>query len=373
MSEAPVNLLDFDPQGLAQYFASVGERPFRATQIVKWVHQQGVLDLDAMTNLSRALRERLASDTVFRLPEIMTVQESDDGTLKWLLRVDNGNCIETVYIPEAERGTLCVSSQVGCAVNCSFCATAKQGFSRNLSTAEIIGQVWIAARHLGQNPKTHRHITNVVMMGMGEPLMNFEQVVPAMRLMLDDSAYNLGRRRVTLSTAGMVPGMDRLREECPGSLAVSLHAPEDSLRDVLVPLNRTYPLAELLAACKRYVADSPHDQITFEYVMLDGVNDSPAQARDLAKLLRGIPAKLNLIPFNPIDGADYRCSPQSRILEFRQILQKAGYVTTTRKTRGDDIDAACGQLVGKVLARAARHRKAQAEAQSRAGALRADA
>jgi 23S rRNA (adenine2503-C2)-methyltransferase len=358
MTDARVNLLNLDLAGLSRYFETIGERPYRATQIVKWAHQQGIVDLDLMTNLSRALRARLAAEAEFRVPESVTLQESDDGTLKWLLRVDHGNCIEMVYIPEAERGTLCVSSQVGCPLNCSFCATAKQGFSRNLSTAEIIGQVWVAARHLGQHPKTHRHITNVVMMGMGEPLLNFEQVVPAMRLMLDDNAYNLGRRRVTLSTAGLVPGIDRLREECPVSLAVSLHAPNDALRDELVPLNRTYPLAELIAACRRYVAASPHDQITFEYVMLAGVNDDPALARDLARLLRGVPAKINLIPFNPIAEADYRCSSHETIQHFREILVRAGYVTTTRKTRGDDIDAACGQLVGRVLAKAARHRRA---------------
>ena len=352
-----VNLLDLDPGALARYFEDTGERPYRATQIVKWVHQQGITALDSMTNLSRGLREQLARDTEFRLPEVVSLQESDDGTLKWLIKVDNGNCIETVFIPEAERGTLCVSSQVGCALNCSFCATAKQGFSRNLSTAEIIGQVWIAARHLGQTPKTHRHLTNIVLMGMGEPLLNFDNVVPAMRLMLDDNAYNLGRKRVTLSTAGLVPGIDRLREQCPVSLAVSLHAPLDDLRNELVPLNRTYPLSELLAACRRYVGDSPHDQITFEYVMLDGINDSVALARDLVRILRGIPAKVNLIPFNRITGADYRPSPHATILKFREEIVKAGIVTTTRKTRGDDIDAACGQLVGRVNAKAARHRE----------------
>lgn len=357
MSATCVNLLNLDVTGLSCYFETLGERPYRATQIIKWAHQQGVIDLAQMTNLSRVLRARLATDTEFRVPEVVSLQESDDGTLKWLLRVDHGNCIEMVFIPEAERGTLCVSSQVGCPLNCSFCATGKQGFNRNLSTAEIIGQVWVAARHLGQHPKTHRHITNVVMMGMGEPLLNFDQVVPAMRLMLDDNAYNLGRRRVTLSTAGLVPGIDRLRAECPVSLAVSLHAPNDELRNELVPLNRTYPLAELLAACRRYVGDSPHDQITFEYVMLADVNDSVALARDLARLLRGVPAKINLIPFNPIAEAHYRCSSLETIQRFRDILVRAGYVTTMRKTRGDDIDAACGQLVGRVLAKAARHRR----------------
>jgi 23S rRNA (adenine2503-C2)-methyltransferase len=352
-----VNLFDLDAGALATYFGALGERPYRATQIIKWVHQQGVIELDKMTNISRGLRAILGAETEFRYPEVVTLQESADGTLKWLLRVDNGNCIETVFIPEAERGTLCVSSQVGCPLNCSFCATAKQGFSRNLSTAEIIGQVWVAARHLGQNPKTQRHITNVVMMGMGEPLLNFDNVIPAMRLMLDDNGYNLGRKRVTLSTAGLVPAIDRLREECPVSLAVSLHAPNDELRNELVPLNKTYPIQELLAACRRYVSDNPHDQITFEYVMLAGVNDSVALAREVVRALRGIPAKMNLIPFNPIAGADYQSSSLVTINRFREELVKAGIVTITRKTRGDDIDAACGQLVGRVLAKAARHRR----------------
>ncbi len=355
---ARVNLMDFESRALARYFESLGERPYRATQLIKWIHQQGVMDFEEMTNLSRALRTRLATATEIRLPEIAALQESADGTLKWLLRLADGNCIETVFIPEAERGTLCVSSQVGCPLNCSFCATAKQGFSRNLGTAEIIGQVWLAARHLGQTPKTNRHITNVVMMGMGEPLLNFEPVVAAMELMLDDNAYNLGRKRVTLSTAGLVPGIDRLRERLPVSLAVSLHAPNDALRDELVPINRSYPLADLMAACRRYVGDNPHDLITFEYVMLAGVNDSPGHARELIKLLRGVPSKVNLIPFNPIAGADYARSGQDAIERFRAELNGAGILTLTRKTRGDDIDAACGQLVGRVAARSARQRAA---------------
>ena len=318
------NLLDFDAAGLASFFVEHGQPAYRATQLIKWVHQQGVLDLDLMTNFGRGLRELLRETGEFRLPEIISAHESTDGTLKWLLRVDNGNAIETVFIPEMDRGTLCVSSQVGCALNCSFCATARQGFSRNLSTGEIIGQVWVAARYLGQHPKTQRRITNVVMMGMGEPLMNFEAVVPAMRLMMEDNAYNLGRKRVTLSTAGHVPGIDRLREECPVALAVSLHAPNDELRNELVPLNRTYPIAELLDACRRYVSNNPHDQITFEYVMLDGVNDTPAHARQLARVLRGIPSKMNLIPFNPVVGAHYRRSTPEAIDAFRRELAKAG-------------------------------------------------
>lgn len=353
------NLLDFDAAGLASFFVEHGQPAYRATQLIKWVHQQGVLDLDLMTNFGRGLRELLRETGEFRLPEVISAHESTDGTLKWLLRVDNGNAIETVFIPEMDRGTLCVSSQVGCALNCSFCATARQGFSRNLSTGEIIGQVWVAARYLGQHPKTQRRITNVVMMGMGEPLMNFEAVVPAMRLMMEDNAYNLGRKRVTLSTAGHVPGIDRLREECPVALAVSLHAPNDELRNELVPLNRTYPIAELLDACRRYVSNNPHDQITFEYVMLDGVNDTPAHARQLARVLRGIPSKMNLIPFNPVVGAHYRRSTPEAIDAFRRELAKAGLLTITRKTRGEDIDAACGQLVGRVAAKAARHRAAQ--------------
>ena len=364
MDTPRLNLLDYDSTALAALLVEHGERGYRSTQFVKWVHQQGVLDLSQMTNFGQALREKLLAIGEIRLPEVLSVHESADGTLKWLLRVGNGAAIETVFIPEMDRGTLCVSSQVGCALNCSFCATAKQGFSRNLSVGEIIGQVWIAARQLGQHPKTHRRITNVVMMGMGEPLMNFDNVVAAMRLMLDDHAYNLGRKRVTLSTAGHVPHIDRLRETLPVSLAVSLHAPNDALRDELVPINRTWPIAELLAACKRYVGDNPHEHITFEYVMLDGVNDSPAHARELARLLRGVPAKMNLIPYNPVVGAGYRRSTPAAIDAFRRELSKTGLLTITRKTRGEDIDAACGQLVGQVQARAARHRRAQAELRS---------
>ena len=361
METSRVNLLDYDSAALAALLVEHGERGYRATQFIKWVHQQGVLDLAKMTNFGQALRDKLNEIGEIRLPEVINCFESSDGTLKWLMRVGNGAAIETVFIPEMDRGTLCVSSQVGCALNCSFCATARQGFSRNLTTGEIIGQVYIAARHLGQHPKTQRRITNVVMMGMGEPLLNFDAVVPAMRLMLDDNAYNLGRKRVTLSTAGHVPGIDRLREICPVSLAVSLHAPNDALRDELVPLNRTYPIAELLGACKRYVADNPHEHITFEYVMLDGINDSPAHARELARILRGVPAKMNLIPYNPVAGADYRRSTPEAIDAFRKELSKAGLLTITRKTRGEDIDAACGQLVGQVQARSARQRRAQEE------------
>jgi len=359
MDTPRLNLLDYDSDALAALLVEHGERGYRATQFIKWVHQQGVLDLARMTNFGQALRDKLLAIGEIRLPEVISVHESSDGTLKWLLRVGNGSAIETVFIPEMDRGTLCVSSQVGCALNCSFCATARQGFSRNLEVGEIIGQVWIAARHLGQHPKTQRRITNVVMMGMGEPLLNFDNVVPAMRLMLDDNAYNLGRKRVTLSTAGHVPHIDRLRETLPVSLAVSLHAPNDALRDELVPLNRAYPITELLAACRRYVADNPHEHITFEYVMLDGVNDSITHAKELVRILRGVPAKMNLIPYNPVVGAGYRRSTPEAIDAFRRELSKAGLLTITRKTRGEDIDAACGQLVGQVQARSARHRRAR--------------
>jgi 23S rRNA (adenine2503-C2)-methyltransferase len=352
------NLLDFDANGLSRYFEDLGERAFRAQQIIKWVHQQGVTDFKAMTNLSKTLRDKLVAEAEIRAPVIESEQISLDGTRKWLMRVDDGNCVETVFIPEGDRGTLCVSSQVGCPLDCSFCATGRQGFSRNLSVGEIIGQVWLAARQLGQTPKAGRYITNVVMMGMGEPLLNFANVLPAMHLMLDDNAYNLGRKRVTLSTAGVVPGIDRLAADCPVSLAVSLHATHDELRDKLVPLNRKYPLAALLEACRRYSSVNPHSEITFEYVMLNGVNDSVTEARALVRLLAGLPAKVNLIPFNPFAGAGYERSTDDAINAFRDKLVGSGIVTITRKTRGGDIDAACGQLVGQVQAKAMRHRRA---------------
>ena len=352
-----VNLLDYDEAGLTRFFEQRGEKKFRAQQIIKWVHQQGVVDFESMTNLSKRLREQLSSDTEIRPPEIEASQQSADGTRKWLMRVDQGNCVETVFIPEGERGTLCVSSQVGCPLDCRFCATAQQGFSRNLSVAEIIGQVWLAARELGQTPKVGRYITNVVMMGMGEPLLNFDNVVPAMQLMMDDNAYNLGRKRVTLSTAGVVPGIHKLAEACPVSLAISLHATNDALRDELVPINRKYPIAELLDACRQYSGINPHGEITFEYVMLKGVNDSVAEALELVRLLQGLPAKVNLIPFNPFKGSGYQRSDQESIDNFRDRLVRSGIVTVTRKTRGDDIDAACGQLVGQVKAKARRHQR----------------
>jgi len=349
-----VNLLDFDRQGLEAFFTAMGEKAFRASQVLKWIYQGGVDDFDDMTNLSKSLRESLKQQAEIRTPEIVTQQLSDDGTIKWLLRVDSGNCIETVFIPEADRGTLCISSQVGCALECSFCSTAQQGFNRNLSTGEIIGQLWVANKAMQCLPRYDRVISNVVFMGMGEPLLNFDNVVRAINLMMDDNAYGLSKRRVTLSTSGVIPALQRLKQVTDVSLAVSLHAPTDELRNQLVPLNKKYPIKQLLAACKDYVAGAARRKVTFEYVMLEGINDSPEQARQLVKVLQGVPAKLNLIPFNPFPGTNYRVSSQARIDKFRDILMQAGLITVTRKTRGDDIDAACGQLAGKVLDRTKR-------------------
>jgi len=357
-----VNLLDFDLPALQTWFVEQGEKPFRATQVMKWIYQFGVDDFEAMSNLGKALREKLAQRAEIRAPEIVSEQHASDGVVKWLLQVGNGNCVETVYIPEQGRGTLCVSSQVGCALDCSFCSTAQQGFNRNLSAAEIIGQLWRANQALQCLPREQRLISNVVMMGMGEPLLNFDNVVTAMNLMIEDNAYGLSKRRVTLSTSGVVPALDRLKVVSDVSLAVSLHAANDALRDQLVPLNRKYPLAELLAACKRYIAGETKRKVTFEYVMLDGINDSPAQARALVKLLKGIPCKVNLIPFNAFPGSDYRVSKTEALNRFRDILIKAGLITITRKTRGEDIDAACGQLAGKVADRSKRKFKHLKEA-----------
>lgn len=361
---ARVNLLGFNREGLERMFEEMGEKRFRASQLLKWIHQHRVRDFDSMTNLSKALRLKLAEVAEIRPPEIVSDRLSTDGTRKWLLRVGCGNCIEMVFIPEEARGTLCVSSQVGCALNCTFCSTARQGFNRNLESAEIIGQLYLANSLLEEPGSESRAVTNVVMMGMGEPLLNFDSVVAAMDIMLEDFAYGLARRRVTLSTAGVVPAIERLSERCPVSLAVSLHAPDDSLRNELVPLNKSYPIAELLEACRRYARKHPRERITFEYVMLDGVNDSLEHARSLAKLLRGIPAKVNLIPFNPFPDTTYRRSPQARIDVFRDVLVASGLITITRKTRGEDIDAACGQLAGRVIARAARIRRRNAQRQS---------
>lgn len=361
-TQAKINLLDFDLQGLRSFFESIDEKPFRAVQLMKWIHQQGVADFDVMTNLSRGLRGRLSELTEIRPPRVVHSQLSRDGTRKWLLSVESlqapANGIEMVFIPEDHRGTLCISSQVGCSLDCSFCATARQGFNRNLSTAEIIGQVWLARRLLSEAGLDPSSITNIVLMGMGEPLLNFNNVVPALRLMLDDNAYGLSKRRVTLSTAGVVPVIDKLRQESDVSLAISLHAPNDELRDQLVPLNKKFPLAELLDACRRYLEGSQaRRRITFEYVMLKGVNDRPEHARQLAGILQGIPSKINLIPFNPFHKAGYARSADADIERFGEILLQQGYVATIRKTRGEDIDAACGQLVGQVQDRSRRHLK----------------
>ena len=350
----PVNLLDFDADALAEWCAAAGEKPFRARQLLRWIHRMGESDFAAMTDLAKSLRDILAERAVVAVPGVLSDHVSSDGTRKWLLDVGQGNAVETVFIPETARGTLCISTQAGCAVNCRFCSTGKQGFARNLSAAEIIGQLWLANRALGEVERHERGegniktVTNVVLMGMGEPLLNYEPVLTALRLMLDDNAYGLSRRRVTLSTSGVVPMMDRLRNDCPVALAVSLHAPNDSLRNELVPLNRKYPLTELMAACRRYLERAPRDFITFEYVMLAGVNDTDAHAKELVDLVRDTPCKFNLIPFNPFPNAGLTCSPRARLRAFGQILLDAGIVTTIRKTRGDDIDAACGQLAGDV-------------------------
>ena len=360
-----VNLLDFDLAGLTAYCEQLGEKRFRATQLFRWVHQRGVSEFAQMSDLAKSFREKLVARAELRLPAVLSEQASADGTIKWLFDVGSGDAVETVFIPEDDRGTLCVSSQAGCAVGCRFCSTGHQGFSRNLSTAEIVGQLWFAEHHLRLRlglPEGTRAITNVVMMGMGEPLQNYAALLPALRVMLDDHGYGLSRRRVTVSTSGVVPMIDRLRVDCPVALAVSLHAPNDSLRDDLVPLNRKYPLTELLSACDRYLETAPRDFITFEYCMLDGVNDQPGHARQLVELVQGrardgrgqpihakpVSCKLNLIPFNPFPASGLIRSPRARVVDFASVLQDAGIVTTIRKTRGDDIDAACGQLAGEV-------------------------
>jgi 23S rRNA (adenine2503-C2)-methyltransferase len=347
------NLLDLDLEGLVAWCEGLGEKRFRAVQLFRWIHQKGASDFAVMSDLARGLRDKLAaSATVSPLP-VLSEHVSSDGTVKWLFDVGGGNAVETVFIPESDRGTLCISSQAGCAVGCRFCSTGHQGFSRNLGTGEIVAQLWFAEHQLRQRlglGAGERAVTNVVMMGMGEPLQNYSALVPALRVMLDDHGYGLSRRRLTVSTSGVVPMIDRLREDCPVALAVSLHAPDDALRDDLVPLNRKYPIAELLAACRRYLDAAPRDFITFEYCMLDGVNDSLEQADALAALVRaaGVPCKFNLIPFNPFPQSGLRRSSHERVLQFANRLQDAGHVTTVRRTRGDDIDAACGQLAGEV-------------------------
>jgi len=354
-----VNLLDYDRDGLTRFLSDIGEKPFRARQLLKWMHQSGSSDFAGMSDLAKSLREKLANVACIEAPHVMRDHISADGTRKWLLSAGEQNGIESVFIPEANRGTLCVSSQVGCALACTFCSTGRQGFNRNLSVAEIIGQLWLANKALresatnhsspdGQDQQNERLVTNVVMMGMGEPLANFDNVVTALNLMLDDHAYGLSRRRVTVSTSGLVPALDRLREQCPVALAVSLHAPNDALRDYLVPINKKYPLKELLAACQRYLPVAPRDFITFEYVMLDGVNDSVAQAYELVELVKSVPCKFNLIPFNAFPDSGFKRSSPEAVRVFRDVLMQAGLVTTVRKTRGDDIAAACGQLAGQV-------------------------
>ncbi len=362
---ALINLLDLDPAQLVAYCGELGEKPFRAKQLQRWIHQLGVSDFDSMTDLARSLREKLAGRATVSSPAVISDHTSADGTRKWLLDVGDGNAVETVFIPEEHRGTLCISTQAGCAVNCRFCSTGKQGFNRNLTVAEIIGQLWMAefelrkTQGIAPGQKGERQITNVVMMGMGEPLLNFEPTVTALKLMLDDNAYGLSRRRVTLSTSGVVPMMDKLSQECAVALAVSLHASNDALRDSLVPLNRKHPLSELMAACKRYLEFAPRDFVTFEYCMLDGVNDTDQHAQELIQLVRDVPCKFNLIPFNPFPESGLKRSATARIKAFAQRLSAAGLVTTIRKTRGDDIDAACGQLAGEVQDRTRVHERMQ--------------
>ena len=356
------NLLEFDRDALAGFCEQLGEKRFRATQLFRWIHQKGASDFDQMSDLARSLRDKLAGRARIAAMPLVSEQASGDGTIKWLFDVGDGNAVETVFIPEDDRGTLCISSQAGCAVGCRFCSTGHQGFSRNLTTGEIVAQLWFAEHHLRKRLKVAdgtRVISNVVMMGMGEPLQNYAALVPALRVMLDDHGYGLSRRRVTVSTSGVVPMIERLRDDCPVALAVSLHAPDDALRNDLVPLNRKYPLAELMAACRRYLDKAPRDFITFEYCMLDGVNDSDAQAQALLALVRGdgqtdglkgtgVSCKFNLIPFNPFPESGLTCSSKERVAAFARVLMDGGVVTTVRKTRGQDIDAACGQLAGEV-------------------------
>ena len=353
-----VNLLGMDKKSMQEFFTSIGEKPWRADQILKWIHFNGLTDFQLMTNISKDLRNKLAELAEVVTPEILFEKAASDGTHKWLLRLSDGNCIETVYIPEKTRGTLCISSQVGCILNCDFCSTGKQGFSRNLTTAEIISQLWIAVRKLSRENGLHDHsVTNVVMMGMGEPLLNFDNVIPALNIMLEDFAYGLSKRRVTVSTAGVVPAMIELQKISDVALAVSLHAPNDELRDKIVPLNKKYPLKDLMAVCRTYFKNEPRRSITMEYVMLDGVNDTPQHAKQLIRLLDGVQAKMNLIPFNPFPHTDYQRSDMNTIMRFRDILMASGLNTTIRRTRGDDIDAACGQLVGEVKDRTRRNER----------------
>ena len=358
-----IDLLDLDLPALVAYVEGLGEKRFRAQQLFRWIHQRGACEFEQMSDLARSLRSKLAGVAQVKPLPILSEHVSADGTIKWLFDVGAGDAVETVFIPEADRGTLCVSSQAGCAVGCRFCSTGHQGFSRNLRTGEIVAQLWFAEHRLRTRlglAAGERAIDNVVMMGMGEPLQNYAALLPALRVMLDDHGYGLSRRRVTVSTSGVVPMIDRLRDDCPVALAVSLHAPNDALRESLVPLNRKYPLAELLAACTRYLSAAPRDFITFEYCMLDGVNDTPELARELIECVRDVPCKINLIPFNPFPASGLKRSSRERVSAFAALLQHCGIVTTVRRTRGDDIDAACGQLAGEVQDRThARERMAQ--------------
>ncbi|WP_417042330.1 23S rRNA (adenine(2503)-C(2))-methyltransferase RlmN [Duodenibacillus massiliensis] len=353
-----INLLDLDAEGIHAWCASIGQKPFRATQLARWIHRYCCDDFDAMTNLAKEFRARLKDLAYIKAPSIIREHKSADGTRKWLFDVGNGNAVEAVFIPEDDRGTLCISTQAGCAMGCLFCSTGKQGFNRNLTTGEIVGQLWTAERELrreaGITDPNDRVISNVVLMGMGEPLQNLDNVIPALRIFLDDNGYGLSRRRVTVSTSGLVRQMDKLGEAVPVALAVSLHAPDDALRDKLMPVNKKHPLEELLAACRRYLKVAPRDFITFEYLLLGGINDAPEQARALVKLVKTVPCKFNLIPFNPFPDSDLKQPEREKVLAFAKILNDAGIVTTVRKTRGDDIAAACGQLAGEVRDRTRR-------------------
>lgn len=352
------NLLGLNRQDMESFFTDMGEKAFRASQVMKWVHQLGVSDFDQMSNISKALRQKLHQSASIQPLEVVVDQLSSDGTRKWVLRLSDGNCIETVFIPEDDRGTLCISSQIGCALDCSFCSTARQGFSRNLTTAEILSQVWLASRLLDEERKPGRKITNVVLMGMGEPLLNYENVVKAIDILLDDFAYGLSKRRVTVSTAGVIPAMDRLADRHDVQLAISLHATRDDLRDELVPLNKKYPLKDLVAACHRFMEKrSPRSRLTIEYVMLAGVNDRAEDADELIKMLDGLSVLINLIPFNPFENSGYKTSSNNAVHRFQDKLMKANMTTIIRKTRGEDIDAACGQLVGKVSDKSRRDQK----------------
>lgn len=352
-----INLLNFTLPKLEGFFDSIGEKKFRARQVFRWLHIYGAENFDDMSDIAKSLRAKLQDIATIDAPKLVMEQISGDGTRKWALEVGNGNKIEAVFIPEDDRGTLCISSQVGCALECQFCSTARQGFNRNLDAGEIVGQLWWANKRLGKDPKGEKLITNVVMMGMGEPLANYDNVIDAMKIMLDDNAYNLSKRKLTLSTSGVLPNLAKLGDDCPVALAVSLHASNNEVRDEIIPLNRKYPIEALINSCKDYLDKSPKNYVTFEYVMLKGVNDKEEHANELIKLVRGLECKFNLIPFNPFPNSGFESSSWSQILKFQKILQNGGYITTVRKTRGDDIDAACGQLVGKVQDKTKRQEK----------------